>query len=51
MKLNSSTTQHITPSHHRLMNYTAIKPRGIMAADKKKFEALGKGDMHIMIPN
>ncbi|KAK0229025.1 hypothetical protein IW262DRAFT_1264371, partial [Armillaria fumosa] len=29
----------------------AIKPRGIMAADKKKFEALGKGDMCITIPN
>ncbi len=48
---DSGATQHMTPSRHRLMNYTAIKPRGIMAADKKKFEALGKGDMHITIPN
>ncbi|SJL02247.1 uncharacterized protein ARMOST_05573 [Armillaria ostoyae] len=48
---DSGATQHMTPSRHRLMNYMAIKPRGIMAADKKKFEALGKGDMYITIPN
>ncbi len=48
---DSGAMQHMTPSHHQLMNYIAIKPRGMMAVDRKKFEVLGKGDMHITIPN
>jgi hypothetical protein len=48
---DSGATQHMTPSRHRLTNYTAIRPRGIMAADNKHFEALGKGDMYVQVPN
>ncbi|KAJ7602097.1 hypothetical protein DFH06DRAFT_1024225, partial [Mycena polygramma] len=48
---DSGATQHMTPSRHRLTNYTAIAPRRIVAADKQHFEALGKGDMFVQIPN
>lgn len=48
---DSGATQHMTPSRHRLINYQAIEPRGIMAADNKRFEALGKGDMYVQVPN
>ncbi|KAJ7016394.1 hypothetical protein C8F04DRAFT_1162012 [Mycena alexandri] len=41
----------MTPSRHRLTNYRTIPPRGIIAADSKRFEALGKGDMVTEIPN
>ncbi|KAJ6458875.1 hypothetical protein C8R47DRAFT_994928 [Mycena vitilis] len=41
-------TQHMTPSRHRLINYRAIAPRSIMAANSKRFEALGSG---IKVPN
>ncbi|KAF7371930.1 CCHC-type domain-containing protein [Mycena venus] len=34
---DSGTTQHMTPSRHRLINYKAIEPRGIVAADNKSF--------------
>ncbi|KAJ7708668.1 hypothetical protein B0H17DRAFT_849724, partial [Mycena rosella] len=48
---DSGATQHMTPSQHRLTNFKDIKPRGIVAADKKCFEALGKGDMVVHVPN
>ncbi|KAJ7027374.1 hypothetical protein C8F04DRAFT_1122797 [Mycena alexandri] len=41
----------MTPSRHRLTNYRTIPPRGIIAADSKRFEALGKGDLVTEIPN
>lgn len=44
-------TPHMTPSRHRLTNYRAIEPRAIMAADNKRFDALGKGDMYVQVPN
>ncbi|KAF8195171.1 hypothetical protein K438DRAFT_1587216, partial [Mycena galopus ATCC 62051] len=48
---DSGATQHMTPSRHRLTNYRAIQPRGILAADSKKFEAIGMGDMCVQVPN
>jgi hypothetical protein len=44
---DSGATRHMTPSWHRLTNFKDIKPRGIVAADKKCFEAVGKGDMFV----
>jgi transposase InsO family protein len=49
--LDSGATQHMTPSRQHLINYVEIPRRGIQAADNKIFEAVGKGDMHISIPN
>jgi len=39
------------PSCHRLTNFQSIQPQGIFAADKKHFEAIGKRDMCIQVPN
>ncbi|KAJ7210370.1 hypothetical protein GGX14DRAFT_363547, partial [Mycena pura] len=47
---DSGATQHVTPSRDRLSNFQSIQPRKIVAADNK-FEARGKGDMYIEIPN
>jgi len=41
----------MTPSHHRLTNFQSIQPQGILAADKKHFEAIRKGDIFIQIPD
>ncbi|KAJ7205557.1 hypothetical protein GGX14DRAFT_298946, partial [Mycena pura] len=48
---DSGATQHLTPSRHRLMNFQKIESRGILAADNKRFEASGKGDMYVKVPN
>lgn len=48
---DSGATQHMTPSRHHLTNFKAIEPRGIVAADSKKFEATGMGDMFVEVPN
>jgi len=48
---NSGATQHMIPSRHRLINFQPIQPQGILAADKKHFEAIGKGDMFVQVPN
>jgi len=41
----------MTPSYHRLTNFQSIQPQGILAADKKHFEAIMKGDIFIQIPD
>ena len=48
---DSGASRHMTPFHHRLINFTTIESRPIQAADKRTFHAIGKGDMHIEIPN
>ncbi|KAJ7616175.1 hypothetical protein DFH06DRAFT_1013094, partial [Mycena polygramma] len=48
---DSGATQHMTPARHRLTNFRAIEPRTIEAADKKRFDALGRGDMYVRVPN
>jgi hypothetical protein len=35
---------------HRFTNFTEIEARPITAADKRCFDAIGKGDMHIDVP-
>ncbi|KAJ7263359.1 hypothetical protein C8J57DRAFT_980797, partial [Mycena rebaudengoi] len=47
---DSGASRHMTPYRHRLFNYSSIPPKSITAADKGKFEAVGKGDMHIYLP-
>jgi len=41
----------MTPSHHRLTNFQPIQPQGIFTVDKKYFEAIGKEDMLVQVPN
>jgi len=48
---DSGASRHMTPFKHRLINYTPIASRPITAADKRVFQAIGKGDMQIRIPN
>ena len=36
---------------HRFINYTEIEPVPVLAADKQMFEANGKGNMYIYLPN
>ncbi len=47
---DSGASRHMTPYRHCLFNYTPITPKSITAADKGKFEAIGKGDMHVYLP-
>ena len=48
---DSGATQHMIPSCHRLINFQPIQPQEILAADKKHFEAIGKEDMFVQVPN
>ena len=36
---------------HRFLNFVKIEPIPITVADKRMFQATGKGDMYICIPN
>ncbi|KAJ7675532.1 hypothetical protein B0H17DRAFT_846843, partial [Mycena rosella] len=48
---DSGASVHMTPSRHRLTNYRAIKPRGIIAANNQRLNAVGMGDMNVEVPN
>ena len=48
---NSGASRHMTGYCHRLHNYTKIETQPIMAADKHTFDAIGKGNMYIDVPN
>ena len=41
----------MTPDRHRLVNYRAIPPKPISAANQESFSAIGVGDMFIHAPN
>ena len=48
---DSGTTRHMTGFYHRLINYVDVDPIPIITADKRTFQAMGKGDMYIYLPN
>ncbi|KAI0341107.1 hypothetical protein BDW22DRAFT_1295679, partial [Trametopsis cervina] len=48
---DSGATRHMSPYRHRFINFEIIPPRSIAAADNGTFQAIGKGDMHITLPN
>ena len=48
---DSGTTRHMTGFYHRLINYVDTDPIPIKTADKRTFQATGKGDMYIYLPN
>ena len=48
---DSGATRHMSGFYHRFINFTEIEPVPITAADKRKFQATGKGDMYVHIPN
>jgi hypothetical protein len=48
---DSGASRHMSPYRHRFENYVSIAPKSITAADKRLFQAIGKGDLRIKIPN
>jgi hypothetical protein len=48
---DSGCSRHMTPDRHRLINYRAISPKPISAANQESFSAIGAGDMYIQAPN
>ena len=48
---NSGASRHMTGHRNRLINFTDIEAKPITAADKRTFNAIGKGDMYIDVPN
>ena len=48
---NSGASRHMSSYHNHFSNFKSIVPKAITAADKHTFEAIGKGDLTILIPN
>jgi hypothetical protein len=47
---DSGASRHMSGHRHRFINFTEIETRPITAADKRSFNAIGKGDMYINVP-
>ena len=47
---NSGMTCHMSPYRHKFINFIPIQRKVLTAADGGHFEAVGKGDMQIMMP-
>ena len=48
---DSGASRHMSPYRDHFENYAPIAPKSITAADKRYFQAVGKGDLRIKIPN
>lgn len=48
---DSGASRHMSPYRNQFTNFETISPRPIKAADKRTFNAIGKGDLHIEVPN
>ena len=48
---DSGASRHMSPYRDHFENYIPIAPKSITAADKRYFQAIGKGDLRIKIPN
>jgi hypothetical protein len=48
---DSGTTWHMSGFLYRFFNYVETEPVPIVTADKWIFEALGKGDIYVYLPN
>ena len=48
---DSGASRHMSPYRDHFENYVPIAPKSITAADKRYFQAIGKGDLRIKIPN
>jgi hypothetical protein len=48
---DSGCSKHMSSYWHLFANFQAIEPKPIRAADRHVFNAIGKGDIRIMIPN
>ena len=48
---DSGASRHMSPYKHKFINFIPIQRKVLTAADGGHFEAVGKGDMHISMPN
>ena len=48
---DSGCSRHMSAYKHLFINFQTIKPKPIHAADRHVFNAIGKGDIRIAIPN
>ena len=48
---DSGASRHMSSYHNHFTNFKSIVLKAITAADKHTFEAIGKGDLTILIPN
>ena len=48
---DSGASQHLSPCHKQFLNFTMILARPIRGADNGMFNATGKGDLLIFLPN
>jgi hypothetical protein len=48
---NSGTSQHMSPYRHKFINFFPIQKRVLTTADGGTFDVIGKGDMHVILPN
>src|SRR5271155_1240381 len=48
---DSGASRHMSPYRDHFENYIPIMPKSITAADKRHFQAIGRGDLRIKIPN
>jgi Reverse transcriptase (RNA-dependent DNA polymerase)/gag-polypeptide of LTR copia-type len=48
---DSGASCHMSPFHDDFINFVPIVPKSITAADQRSFQAIGKGDVCIEVPN
>jgi transposase InsO family protein len=48
---DSGATRHMSGFLHKFFNFVEIDPIPITAADKRTFQATGRGDMYVHVPN
>ena len=48
---DSGTSRHMSGFFHRFINYSKVEPIPIITADKRTFQAIGKGDIYVYLPN
>ncbi|KAF8547571.1 hypothetical protein OG21DRAFT_1424569, partial [Imleria badia] len=48
---DSSASQHLFSCHERFLNFVSIPPKPIRGADNGMFNAIGKGELPIFLPN
>lgn len=48
---DSGASRHMSSYREKFVTYNPIPPKPITTADKRTFDAVGKGDMYIYLPN
>ena len=48
---DSGVLQHLSLYHECFLNFISIPPKSIRGADNRMFDAIGRGDLPIYLPN